>query len=155
MSLQTPTTIRTRQWKLIPQGEDASRAGVSSLDTSIKRPTIVGLEVKPIGKPSAGNRHARFDERGWETERWPQAPSYRAHSRLYHPGSLRRCGDSVSFLRDGMPLLDPKQLFAQPCAAAQKGPLELVAERLMLGGAAHTKDLSTAHVTLSVWQPVV
>jgi hypothetical protein len=27
--------------------------------------------VKPIGKPSAGNRHARFDERGWETERWP------------------------------------------------------------------------------------
>ena len=33
--------------------------------------TIVGLAVKPIGKPSAGNRHARFDERGWETERWP------------------------------------------------------------------------------------
>ena len=44
---------------------------VSSLDTSMKRPTIVGLVVKPIGKPSAGNRHARFDERGWETERWP------------------------------------------------------------------------------------
>ena len=37
----------------------------------IERPTIVGLVVKPIGKPSAGNRHARFDERGWETERWP------------------------------------------------------------------------------------
>ena len=36
---------------------------VSSLDTSLKRPTIVGLVVKPIGKPSAGNRHARFDER--------------------------------------------------------------------------------------------
>ena len=70
-SLQTPTTIRTRQWTLIPQGEDTSRAGVSSRDTSIERPTIVGLVVKPIGKPSAGNRHARFDERGWETERWP------------------------------------------------------------------------------------
>src|SRR5262245_33747444 len=56
---------------------------VSSLDTSIKRPTIVGLVVKPIGKPSAGNRHARFDERGWETGRWPLAPSYRAHPRLY------------------------------------------------------------------------
>ena len=83
MSLQTPTTIRARQWKLIPQGEDTSRAGVSSLDTSIERPTIVGLVVKPIGKPSAGNRHARFDERGWETERWRQAPSYRAHPRLY------------------------------------------------------------------------
>jgi len=25
MSLQTPTTIRVRQWKLVPQGEDASR----------------------------------------------------------------------------------------------------------------------------------
>src|SRR6516164_7586485 len=84
MSLQTPTTIRARQWKLMSQGEDASRPRVSSLDTSIKRPTIVGLVVKPIGKPSAGNRHARFDERGWETERWPLAPSYRAHSRLYH-----------------------------------------------------------------------
>ena len=36
---------------------------VSSLDTSIERPSIVGLVVKPIGKPSAGNRHARFDER--------------------------------------------------------------------------------------------
>ena len=63
MSLQTPTSILARQWKLISQGEDTSRAGVSSLDTSIKRPTIVGLVVKPIGKPSAGNRHARFDER--------------------------------------------------------------------------------------------
>jgi hypothetical protein len=71
MSLQTPTTIRTRQWKLLSQGEDTLRAGVSSRDTSIERPTIESLAVKPIGKPSAGNRHARFDERGWETERWP------------------------------------------------------------------------------------
>ena len=84
MSLQTPTTIRTRQWKLLSQGEDTLRAGVSSRDTSIERPTIESLAVKPIGKPSAGNRHARFDERGWETERWPLAPSYRAHPRLYH-----------------------------------------------------------------------
>ena len=83
MSLQTPTTIRARQWKLISQGEDTSRAEVSSRDTSIKRPTIEGLAVKPIGKLSAGNRHARFDERGWETERWPSAPSYRAYPQLY------------------------------------------------------------------------
>src|SRR5262249_61798969 len=62
---------------------------VSSLDTSLKRPTIVGLVVKPIGKPSAGNRHARFDERGWETERWPMAPSYRAHPRLYQSATHR------------------------------------------------------------------
>jgi hypothetical protein len=25
--------------------------------------------VKPVGKPDAGNRLVRFDERGWETER--------------------------------------------------------------------------------------
>src|SRR5258706_12779713 len=31
----------------------------------------VGLTVKPVGEPDAGNRHVRFDERGWETERWP------------------------------------------------------------------------------------
>jgi hypothetical protein len=60
MSLQTPTTIRTRQWKLLSQGEDTLRAGVSSRDTSIERPTIESLAVKPIGKPSAGNRHARL-----------------------------------------------------------------------------------------------
>ena len=39
--------------------------------------------MKPVGKPDAGNRHVRFDERGWETGRWPKAPSYRAHPRLY------------------------------------------------------------------------
>jgi hypothetical protein len=60
MSLQTPTTIRTRQWKLLSQGEDTLRAGVSSRDTSSERPTIESLAVKPIGKPSAGNRHARL-----------------------------------------------------------------------------------------------
>jgi hypothetical protein len=26
--------------------------------------------VKPVGKPDAGNRHVRFDERGEETEPW-------------------------------------------------------------------------------------
>jgi putative ABC transport system substrate-binding protein len=29
------------------------------------------LAVKPVGKPDAGNRYVRFDERGWETGRWP------------------------------------------------------------------------------------
>ena len=102
MSLQTPTTIRARQWKLIPQGEDTSRAGVSSLDTSMKRPTIVGLVVKLIGKPSAGNRHARFDERGWETERWPLAPSYRAHPRLYlfHRWCTEQSTEKVEWISD-------------------------------------------------------
>ena len=27
------------------------------------------LAVKPVGEPDAGDRHVRFDERGWETER--------------------------------------------------------------------------------------
>ena len=36
------------------------------------------LTVKPVGEPDAGDRHVRFDERGWETERWPLAPSYLA-----------------------------------------------------------------------------
>jgi hypothetical protein len=42
--------------------------------------------MKPVGEPDTGNRYVRFDERGWETERWPWAPSYRAHPRLY-PGT--------------------------------------------------------------------
>ena len=33
----------------------------------------VCLAVKPVGKPDAGNRHVRFDERGWETERCQMA----------------------------------------------------------------------------------
>ena len=42
--------------------------------------------MKLVGEPDAGNRHVRFDERGWETERWPKASSYRAHPRLYRNG---------------------------------------------------------------------
>jgi hypothetical protein len=30
----------------------------------------VGLTMKPVGKPGAGNLHVRFDERGGETERY-------------------------------------------------------------------------------------
>src|SRR6202158_6121839 len=32
---------------------------------------VVCLAVKLVGKPDAGNRLVRFDERGWETGRWP------------------------------------------------------------------------------------
>src|SRR4029077_16664105 len=38
----------------------------------------VGLAVKPVGKPDAGNPHVRFDERGRETGR-----CHRARPRLY------------------------------------------------------------------------
>ena len=34
----------------------------------------VGLEVKPVGEPDAGNLHVRFDERGEETGRWSTDP---------------------------------------------------------------------------------
>jgi hypothetical protein len=32
--------------------------------------------MNPVGEPCAGNPHARFDERGWETEpTWPPRPT--------------------------------------------------------------------------------
>jgi hypothetical protein len=48
--------------------------------------------MKPVGKPDAGDRHVRFDERGEETERCRMAQAYRASPRLYalHPGYLLR-----------------------------------------------------------------
>ena len=51
-------------------------------------PSFVGLAVKPVGKPDAGNPHVRFDERGWETGRRFGVRA-RAHPRLYKV--LRRC----------------------------------------------------------------
>jgi hypothetical protein len=47
----------------------------------------VGLEVKSVGKPCARNPHARFDERGWETER-----GYR----LRHRHRAKAAGNSYS-----------------------------------------------------------
>ena len=40
----------------------------------MSKPRAVGLlavclTVKPVGEPDAGDRHVRFDERGWETGR--------------------------------------------------------------------------------------
>ena len=35
--------------------------------------------MKSVGEPDAGNRHVRFDERGWETE----LIGHRAQPRLY------------------------------------------------------------------------
>ena len=41
---------------------------------TVPKPRVVSLlsvylAVKPVGEPDAGDRHVRFDERGWETER--------------------------------------------------------------------------------------
>jgi hypothetical protein len=94
MSLQTPTTIRAYQRKLLSQGEGCYGRDVVARH-QLTGPTAVGLAMKPVGKPCAGNPHARFDERGWETERWPWAPSYRAHPRLYLTARSLHCRDSV------------------------------------------------------------
>ena len=55
--------------KALSQGEGWSRATVSSRDPSLRWPSTVCREVKPVGEPDAGNPQVRFDERGGETER--------------------------------------------------------------------------------------
>src|SRR6266853_557991 len=56
MSLATPDRIRSLQRKLYRKAKADGSFAVC--------PT-----VKPVGKPDAGNRHVRFDERGRETGR--------------------------------------------------------------------------------------
>ena len=55
MSLETPVKIGNFQRKLYCKAK--------------AEPTAVCRAVNPVGKPDAGNRHVRFDERGEETER--------------------------------------------------------------------------------------
>src|SRR5262245_31779110 len=43
-------------------------ARCSTASTRSASATAVGLSMKLVGKPDAGNRHVRFDERGQETE---------------------------------------------------------------------------------------
>jgi hypothetical protein len=61
----------------------------------------VYLAVKPVGKPDAGNRLVRFDERGWETERCRMAQAtapildstvsdFGCHARGVDPEAVRR-----------------------------------------------------------------
>jgi hypothetical protein len=66
MSLQTPTVIRILQRKLYRKAKESKPPRRGRL-----RPGLfsVCLTVKPVGEPDAGDRHVRFDERGWETER--------------------------------------------------------------------------------------
>ena len=100
MSLETPDKIRSLQRKLYCKAKaEPAFAGARSGPVlpriclrGIGRPmpstraqsvVAVGLAVKPVGKPDAGNPHVRFDERGWETGRCQRAQAYRAHPRLY------------------------------------------------------------------------
>src|SRR5437764_6504391 len=95
MSLTTPTRIRSLQRKLYREAKTVYVPGLSR-NTSINWPHVVCLAVKPVGEPDAGDRHVRFDERGWETGRWPLAPSYRAHPRLCHRVSSPRRINAVA-----------------------------------------------------------
>src|SRR5262252_7580823 len=106
MSLVTPEKIRTLQRKLYRKAK-AARHKVAGRGTKrfsclwgtwtpasqapVIECTVVCLAMKPVGEPDAVAPHVRFDERGWETGRWPLAPSYRAHPRLYQMRS-RPCG---------------------------------------------------------------
>src|ERR1700752_1522668 len=65
MSLTTPEKTRTLQRKLYRKGEGKKPPRRGRL-----RPELfsVCLTMKLVGKPDAGNRHVRFDERGQETE---------------------------------------------------------------------------------------
>jgi hypothetical protein len=78
MSLETPIKIREFQRKLYAKAKQEPHA-----ELRVPR-------VKSVGKPDAGDRHVRFDERGRETGLW-----HRAFPRLY-PTSL--AGSAVRFL---------------------------------------------------------
>jgi hypothetical protein len=55
----------------------------------------VYLAVKPVGEPDAGDRHVRFDERGWETERCRMAQATAPILDLYEAAVVK--GISVVF----------------------------------------------------------
>src|SRR5271165_4972169 len=80
MSLQTPTTIRSRPNKLYGKAKA----------TPIGRRR--GPAVKSVGKPDALIGHVRFDERGRETERLakPQAAAPFLDSTLGAEPAVRR-----------------------------------------------------------------
>src|SRR6516164_8720945 len=65
MSLATPIAIRTLQRKLYRGAkEKKTRRNESARGLSF---FSVWRTMKPVGEPDAGDRHVRFDERGWET----------------------------------------------------------------------------------------
>jgi hypothetical protein len=47
---------------------DARAVSLVVLPDPVFSAYTVCLAVKPVGEPDAGNRHVRFDERGWKTE---------------------------------------------------------------------------------------
>src|SRR5215475_2038938 len=66
MSLQTPTMTGAAGDCCVSRGEGQLLTAPKPRAVSL---LSVYLAVKPVGEPDAGDRHVRFDERGWETER--------------------------------------------------------------------------------------
>jgi hypothetical protein len=87
----TPLSIRTLLKRLYPAAKTAADLvllgafAIARCFDSAHQLSVAAVcrEVKPVGKPDAGNPHVRFDERGRETERCRMAPSHRARPRLY------------------------------------------------------------------------
>src|SRR5438045_2098084 len=73
---------------LLP-GACLRRAGRAASSTRAYWATAVSLTMKSVGKPDAGNRHVRFDERGEETERCRTAQVTAPLSRGESPCILR------------------------------------------------------------------
>ncbi len=105
MSLKTPqksgisrgsfTSRRRQRHKMrslricrFPSGRVFGELGVCHRGRQ-NEPDVVCLEVKSVGKPCAGKPHARFDERGWETELW---------HRLRHRQMTKVAGNSYSLM---------------------------------------------------------
>src|SRR5438094_419340 len=65
MSLRTPSKDRRRPRLLCRGARESYHRAEAACGWSLP----VCLMVKPVGEPDAGDRHVRFDERGWETER--------------------------------------------------------------------------------------
>src|SRR6266567_1417062 len=119
MSLQTPTVIRTLQRKLYRKAKERKLLHRRRL-----RPKLfsVCLTMKPVGEPDAGDRHVRFDERGWETERcrMAQATAPILDSTICDlwrhliEGCLRRLSGRVATAARGPGLT---QCMVRPCVA--------------------------------------
>src|SRR6202043_3741702 len=69
---------------------NSSRTRRSVPPTPAPSGPVVCLAVKPVGKPDAGNRLVRFDERGWETGCWPKGPKLPRPSSALPERSLGR-----------------------------------------------------------------
>src|SRR5258707_3524259 len=65
MSLQTPSTTGAAGDCCV----EGRRRVTHRAEAAAVSLLSVYLAVKPVGEPDAGDRHVRFDERGWETER--------------------------------------------------------------------------------------